>query len=45
VGGTTTGLVTDDRPELVLGAISWRLPVDEPDGTEPVAGAPYMVGR
>jgi hypothetical protein len=45
VGGTTTGLATDDRPELVLGAISCRLPVDGADGTEPVAGAPYMFGR
>jgi hypothetical protein len=46
VGGTTIGLATDDRPELVLGAISWRLlPEDEACGTEPVAGAPYMVGR
>jgi len=45
VGGTTIGLATDDRPELVLGAISWRLPVDVSGNTEPVAGAPYRVGR
>jgi len=36
VGGTTTGRLTDDRPELVLGATSCRPPMVELDGAEVV---------
>jgi hypothetical protein len=44
-GGTTTGLDADDRPENVRGAISWRLPLLEPDRVEVGGDDPYMVGR
>jgi hypothetical protein len=45
VGGTTTGRVTVDRPELVLGATNWRPLAVDPGCAERVGEEPYRVGR
>lgn len=44
-GGTTTGRDAEDRPENVLGAIGWRLPLLESDRVDVGGDEPYMVGR